>query len=209
MGTVKKDTTPNSPVSVERLIGSVHRPDIGRTIQDYTCGHCERSVGGLVIAHTTKLHLQWLLCPSCGHGSVQHGNTILPSLLSVPQVEGLPSDICQVYDEARKSFAVKAYTGCELLCRKILMSVAVDRGDADGKSFEHYVDYLKDNGHITASLKGMAGIIRRNGNQSTHKIGQPDPERAEYTLEFTAQVLRSIYEIESQFSKYQDSQTSP
>ena len=99
--------------------------------------------------------------------------------------------------------------GCELLCRKILMSVAVDRGDADGKSFEHYVDYLKDNGHITASLKDMTDIIRRNGNQSTHKIGQPDPERAEYTLEFTAQVLRSIYEIESQFSKYQGSQASP
>ena len=209
MGTVKKDTTPNSPVSVVRLIESVLRPDTGRTIQDYTCGHCERSVGGLVIAYTVETQIVWLLCPSCGHGSVQHGNTILPSLLSVPQVEGLPSDICQVYDEARKSFAVEAYTGCELLCRKILMGVAVDRGAAEDKSFEHYVDYLKDNGHITASLKDMADIIRRNGNQSTHKIGQPDPERAEYTMGFTAQVLRSIYEIESQFSKYQGNQASP
>ena len=209
MGTVKKDTTPYSPVSGGRLIESVHIPDIGRIIQDYTCGHCERSVGGLVIAGIGERQILWLLCPSCGRGSVQHNNTILPPLLSVPQVGGLPSGICQVYDEARKSFAVEAYTGCELLCRKILMSVAVDRGDADGKSFEHYVDYLKDNGHITASLKDMADIIRRNGNQSTHKIGQPDPERAEHTLKFTAQVLRSIYEIESQFSKYQDSQASP
>ena len=129
--------------------------------------------------------------------------------LLVPQVEGLPSDICQVYDEARKSFAVEAYTGCELLCRKILMSVAVDRGAAEDKRFEHYVDYLKDNGHITASLKDMTDIIRRNGNQSTHKIGQTDPKQAEYTLNFTAQVLRSIYEIESQFSKYKNNQTSP
>ena len=104
---------------------------------------------------------------------------------------------------------MEAYTGCELLCRKILMNVAVDRGAAEDKSFEHYVDYLKDNGHITTSLKDMTDIIRRNGNQSTHKIGQPDPERAEYTIEFTAQILRSIYEVESQFSKYQDSQTSP
>ena len=209
MGTVKKDTTPNSPVSVGRLIESVHIPDIGRTIQDYTCGHCERSVGGLVIAGIGERQILWLLCPSCGHGSVQHGNTILPPLLSVPQVEGLPSDICQVYDEARKSFAVEAYTGCELLCRKILMGVAVDRGAAEDKSFEHYVDYLKDNGHITASLKGMADIIRKNGNQSAHKIGKPDPKRAEHTLKFTAQVLRSIYEIESQFSKYQNNQASP
>ena len=209
MGTVKKDTTPFSPVSVERLIGSVHRPNIGEAIQDYTCGHCERSVGGLVIAGIGELRILWLLCPSCGHGSVQHGNTILPSLLLVPQVEGLPSDICQVYDEARKSFAVEAYTGCELLCRKILMSVAVNRGAAEDKRFEHYVDYLKDKGHITASLKDMADIIRKNGNQSAHKIGQPDPKRAEYTLKFTAQVLRSIYEIEDQFSKYQNNQASP
>ena len=209
MGTVKKDTTPFSPVSVERLISSVYRPDIGKRVQNYTCGHCERSVGGIIIAAIGEREMLWLLCPSCGHGSVQHGNTILPSLLSIPQVEGLTSDICQVYGEARKSFAVEAYTGCELLCRKILMSVAVDRGAAEDKSFEHYVDYLKDNGHITASLKDMTDIIRRNGNQSTHKIGQPDPERAEYTIEFTAQILRSIYEVESQFSKYQDSQTSP
>ena len=209
MGTVKKDTTPFSPVSVERLIGSVYRPDIGRGIQDYICGHCERSVGGLVIAGIGERQILWLLCPSCGRGSVQHDNTILPLLLSVPQVRGLPSGICQVYDEARKSFAVEAYTGCELLCRKILMSVAVDRGAAEDKSFEHYVDHLKDNGHITASLKDMTDIIRKNGNQSAHKIGQPDPKRAEYTLEFTAQVLRSIYEIKDQFSKYQNNQASP
>ena len=209
MGTVKKNTTPKPPVSAQRLINSIHTPSIGVIIQDYTCGHCERSVGGLVIAGIGERQIQWLLCPSCGRGSVQHDDTILPSLLSIPQVEGLPSDICQVYDEARKSFAVEAYTGCELLCRKILMSVAVDRGAAEDKSFEHYVDYLKDNGHITASLKDMADIIRRNGNQSTHKIGQPDPERAEYTLKFTAQVLRSIYEIKSQFSKYQGNQAPP
>ena len=209
MGTVKKNTTPNPQVSTKRLINSIYTHSIGEVIQDYTCGHCERSVGGFVIANISDRPVQWLLCPSCGRGSVQHDDTILPSLLSISQVGGLPSDICQVYDEARKSFAVEAYTGCELLCRKILMNVAVDRGAAEDKSFEHYVDYLKDNGHITASLKDMTDIIRRNGNQSTHKIGQPDPERAEYTIEFTAQILRSIYEVESQFSKYQDSQTSP
>ena len=89
------------------------------------------------------------------------------------------------------------------------MGVAVDRRAAEGNSFEYYVDYLKDNGHITESLKGMADIIRKNGNQSTHKIGQPDPKRAEHTLKFTTQVLRSIYEIEAQFSKYQSNQTPP
>ena len=88
------------------------------------------------------------------------------------------------------------------------MNVAVDKGAAEGDSFEHYVDYLKNSGHITASLKDMTDTIRQNGNKSTHKIGQPDPERSKYTLEFTAQVLRSVYEIEAQFSKYQNRQTS-
>ena len=208
MSATEKATPLDSLVSVSNLIRHVHQPALSDEIQSFVCGHCERTVGGLVVASIPGSYIQWLLCPICKQGSVRHHDAILPSLLPVPQVEGLPLDICLVYDEARKSFAVQAYTGCELLCRKILMSVAVDKGATEGDTFEHYVDYLKGNGHITASLKDMADTVRQNGNKSTHKIEQPDPERSKYTLEFTAQVLRSVYEIEAQFSKYQGHQTS-
>ena len=198
----------NPSTSVRKLMDSVSRPGLSDEIVAYDCGHCERSVAGILVARISSSSIQWLLCPSCGKGSVRHRNTILPSPLSIPKVDGLPPDISQAYDEARNSFSVKAYTGCEILCRKILMSVAVNKGAKKNQTFESYVDYLKNNGYITVSLKDMADTIRKNGNESTHEIRQPDSERSEYTLEFTAQVLRSVYEIAAKFSKYQTSQTS-
>ena len=39
-------------------------PDIGRIIQDYTCGHCERSVGGLVIASISERQIAVVALPN-------------------------------------------------------------------------------------------------------------------------------------------------
>ena len=100
---------------------------------------------------------------------------------------------------------MKAYTGCELLCRKILMNVAVDKGASEGETFECYINYLKDGGHITASMMDMADIVRDHGNKATHKIEQPSEARAKVTLEFTVHVLLSVYEAEHQLKKYTDS----
>jgi len=47
-----------------------------------------------------------------------------------------------LYEEARKCGAVNAYTAAVLACRKILMHIAVDKGDKPGKNFIQYVEYL-------------------------------------------------------------------
>ena len=209
MSTAEKVTTPGPPVSVQNLKSVVRQPTLGHRTQNYVCGHCKIHVGGLVVAYMLNSPTQWLLCTSCGHGSVQtEEDTIHPLPLPAPRVEDLPSEVGQAYDEARKTFAVQAHTGCELLCRKILMNVAVDKGADEGKKFAYYVNYLKDGGHITASMKGMADIVRENGNQATHEIKQPDKARVEMTLEFTANVLWSVYEAEHQLKKYENSKAT-
>ena len=172
----------------------------------YDCGHCRTTVMGWVVATAEPgCERRWLLCPQCGSGSVQNGNALLPSQLSFPAIDGLSGGIRTLYNEARTSFDTRAYTGCEMLCRKILMAAAVDKGAEEDKTFALYVDYLSSKGYITPPLKEMATIIKNNGNMATHKIDEPDLKRSRHTLVFTRRILDTIYGTEHDLNKYGES----
>lgn len=171
----------------------------------YHCGHCNRDVLGHIVASydTTEGVNKWLLCTSCGNGSVLTKDNILyPSSLVGKNLEGLPSDTATAYLEARRCFSINAYTACELICRKILMHVAVEKQAEEGKSFEYYVDHLASLGYVTTPMKPWVDLIRAHGNKSTHKLEAPDPKRAESTLLLTSLFLEIIYEVEQRASKY-------
>lgn len=141
-------------------------------------------------------------CPQCGRVSVQNDDAKLPSQ-TFSDVDGLPVDIAGLYDEARASFRAQAYTGCEILCRKILMSVAVNKG-AEEKNFAGCVAYLDSNGYVTPPLKNMADNIRKNGNKAAHEIVPPDLRRAKGTLTFTRRILDTVYGVEREIDEYDD-----
>ncbi|HET7386781.1 MAG TPA: DUF4145 domain-containing protein [Nocardioidaceae bacterium] len=117
-------------------------------------------------------------------------------------LEGLPTDVESAYSEARDAMGVHAYTAGELMCRKILMHVAVDKGAAEGDTFASYLDYLQTQGYITPPMKPWADVIRQHGNHATHKIPAADQSRALGTLAFTTQLLRMIYEMDHKVARY-------
>ena len=176
---------------------------------NYRCGHCGRENSGRVVSiyHTDKNkttpRIKFMLCTSCADGSVWiMPDKVIPGISPGEKLEGLPTEVNEAYEEARKCFAINSYTACELLCRKILMHIAVDKGAAEGKSFKFYLDFLETKGYITPSIKSWVDIIRKNGNDSTHKLETPSKERAENTFMFTMQLLRIIYEMEYKANKY-------
>ena len=164
----------------------------------YTCGYCNIAVAGLVVAHYPNIgrpDTVWVLCPSCDRGSVIVRGTVCPQPLMGSPVDGLPPGLCEIYDEAKKSFSTGSYTACELLCRKILMHVAVNKGADENQKFVQYVDYLEQQHYITHHNKKWADLVRENGNHAAHEIAPPSKERAESTLEFTAYLLKTVYEM--------------
>jgi len=176
---------------------------------DYECGYCGHDNSGRVVTlyhedeHKTNPEVRFMLCTSCSKGSVwMNPDTIMPGSNPGESLEGLPTAVNEAYEEARKCFAINSFTACELICRKILMHIAVDKNAEEGKSFEYYLDYLEKKGYITPVIKKWADIIRKNGNKSTHKLESPDKQRAENTFMFTMQLLRIIYEMEFKASKY-------
>ncbi len=178
----------------------------------YKCGHCGTSVSGAVIAYwqggvtyqgrSTNREVRWLLCPECVQGSVWNDGNVVPGAAFGPSIQGLPSDVDSAYKEAQSCMRANAFVAAELLCRKILMHVAVDKGAKEGDSFAAYLSHLESKGFITPPMKGWVELIRKHGNDSTHKLAPPVQTRAESTVMFTAELLRLVYEMEFMANRY-------
>jgi hypothetical protein len=167
------------------------------------CSLCGESAVGAVVAETVDPpKVVWIRCTTCDRGLVSNDGALAPSLKMGEDIEGLPSDVAEAHDEARRAAGVEAYTSCELTCRKILMHIAVDKGDAEGKSFVAYLDFLKGSGYVTPPMMPWVDLIRSHGNLSTHRLEMATRKRALSTLAFTAQLLRLVYEMEHKASMF-------
>lgn len=172
----------------------------------FACAHCGTKGSGAVLAWhkiDDKTTVRWLMCTSCDDGSVlaKDGN-VYPGIAFGPKIDGLPNEVGEAYKEARSCMSVNAFTACELICRKILMHIAVEKGAKEGETFAAYLSHLESKGYVTPPMKGWVDLIRKHGNESTHQINSPDRTRAESTLMFTAELLRLTYEMEYLANKY-------
>lgn len=173
----------------------------GAWLPGFICGWCgERQTAPVVAALTDGNYIPlgwWIRCLSCGEPSARATNgTTAPAGLIGEDVDGLPPETSTAYLEARRCASVGAFTACELMCRKLLMHVAVDKGAKEGKPFASYLNHLKTVGYITPPMEEWTKKIKDNGNQSTHALPPVDASRAQDTLAFTTQLLRLVYEME-------------
>jgi hypothetical protein len=90
---------------------------------------------------------------------------------------------------------VKGVTGAVLLCRKILMNVAVSKGAAEGEQFIKYVEYLDAKGYVPPDGKKWVDHIRQKGNEATHEIKRMWQYDGEKLITFTEMLLRFVYEF--------------
>ena len=183
--------------------------------EPYICPYCARDVTGAVVASYAPGGLEswslWVRCPHCRRGAVIVDGRLYPSTPFGPSIEGLPAEVAGAYEEARNCMGVGAFTAAELVCRKILMHIAVDKGATPGKPFVTYLDHLEKAGYVTPPMKAWVDLIRMRGNLATHEIPAPDQQQAESTVMFTAELLRLVYEMEHIAKRYtpQSGPTTP
>jgi hypothetical protein len=153
---------------------------------------------------------KWLVCQICGRGSfLDYDGQLYPAPRAGTDLEGLPDEINGAWDEARTCFSHRAFTACELICRKILMHVAADKGAKAGESFAFYINYLVTEQYITPHMRDWVDQIRKSGNEATHQLHKPDQARAESTLDFTSALLLSVYTMAAKQAKYAPTPTPP
>jgi hypothetical protein len=165
------------------------------------CGHCGSDTSAAVLCFTadpgSRPVERWMRCTQCGHGTIRmYDGDQYPAPALGRAVEGLPGDVAHSFDEARRCTTVSAWTACEMVCRKILMHIAVDKGAAEGETFAKYIDHLSSSGYLTPPMKPWVDMIRTRGNAATHELPSTTQDQAEAVVIFTEHLLRNVYEME-------------
>lgn len=167
----------------------------------YTCGYCGKIAGPNRGYATDSSQDRIYLCTYCGKP------TYFDSKLGIAQqvpgvaygndVDHLPTEIESLYREARNCMAVSSYTGAVLLCRKLLMNIAVSEGAKEGKTFISYVEHLAAQGYVPPKARGWIDHIRVKGNEANHEIQLMSRKDAEELIMFLEMLLKLVFEFPS------------
>ena len=98
----------------------------------YTCGYCGTDTAPASGYYSNQKKGHVLICTFCNQPSfiIREGGKIIsitPSPKMGKEINGLPDDVKALYDEARLCTSAHAYTAAVLVCRKILMHIAVEK----------------------------------------------------------------------------------
>ena len=77
-----------------------------------------------------------LICPSCAKPTFFEGGVQVPGVAYGKPVQHLPSDLDEIYTEARNCMAVNAYISAVLTARTILMHIAVEEATNEHNRFK-------------------------------------------------------------------------
>lgn len=173
----------------------------------FTCGFCSTSVssnsGFNVVAAPGQLQ-GWgiYICPNCLAGNIFDANgQQFPVAAIGKAVSNVPGGLNELYEEARRCTTSGCNTAAVLVCRKMLMNIAVTQGADEGLKFIEYVEYLSKSGYVPPNGKHWVDHIRRKGNEATHEIALMKDSDAKELLTFLEMLLRFIYEFPAMVPK--------
>jgi len=172
--------------------------------KSYTCGFCESKVAphrgySAVYPQMHSMQVFIYICPNCNQPTFfDHNSKQTPSIRIGNDVQNITNKgIATLYNQARDCTSLGAYTAATLLCRKILMNLAIQHGDDPGKSFIDYIGYLDAKGYVPPNGKSWVDRIRTKGNEATHEIRLIEESEASQILKFTEMLLKFSYEFPS------------
>lgn len=171
--------------------------------KNYTCGHCGKQlVSNIGYQKSTqedgggRASAFIYICHFCRKPTYFEGGEQSPGARHGEDVLGInDAGVEALYKEARDSFSKNAYTSAVLCCRKLLMHIAVAKGDAAGKSFIEYVEFLSEKNYVPPDAKGWVDHIRQKGNEANHEIVVMSKEEASDLLSFSEMLLKLVYEF--------------
>lgn len=172
---------------------------IGQT--NYECAYCGTLVGPNMaftgVENSVRRPIQIRICPNCTQPTYFDAwDSQTPAPRMGRDVKGINDvGVENLYREARDCTSVKAFTATALLCRKILMNMAVQNGAKPDGSFAFYVDFLNDNHYVPVRGKTWVDKIRVKGNEAAHEIPSITEEDAKQVMQFVEMLLRFNYEL--------------
>jgi hypothetical protein len=166
----------------------------------FICGHCSTTVASekgwsaLGPPHNHPVGFLYI-CPEC-RGPVFHKHAVqFPIAAFGKPVPHVPKELNDLFEEARSCTSANAFTAAVLICRKMLMNIAVQEGAKEGLKFIEYVDHLAARGFVPPNGRHWVDHIRKRGNEATHEISLMSETDAKELVGFVEMLLRFIYEF--------------
>lgn len=176
----------------------------GMVNNSYTCGYCGAYVSsekGMPLLEKGKVYPNSkngvYICTNCHMSSYIYNDIQVPGNRFGASIKDVPELVNKVYEEARSCYAANAFTGAVLLCRKLLMHVAVDLGAKENLRFVEYVNYLNEQHYVSVKSDKWIDQIRKYGNEATHEIQVNSKQDAQMILKFCEMLLKMNYEYPS------------
>jgi hypothetical protein len=167
----------------------------------FTCGYCGAYVGSHTGFFGTRpqsvYHDLIYICPACtGPNFFDAFSGQLPAVRLGREIKNISdAKIAALYNEARDVTSVGAFTATVMICRKLLMNIAVQKGAEPGLRFVQYVDYLVQKGYVPPNGKSWVDQIRDKGNDANHEIDLMTTSEAQTIIHFIEMLLIFIYEL--------------
>jgi hypothetical protein len=126
----------------------------------YYCGYCGAHTGpnrgyypeGFRTDQRADFRVIYI-CTNCDSPTYFQTDLQTPGVVFGSPLKHLPTIVADAYEEARRCMSVGSFTAATLLCRKLLMNVAVSEGADPGEHFVVYVKYLD-----TSPPRGSLGL---------------------------------------------------
>lgn len=193
----------STPFDDVRVFSTSNRYDTSAR-EAYAMGDCPKCGAHqfVVIAVTLTQQQAWLRCINCNLAVVQNGVVSSPSPLPLRAPSGVEGEELAAWDEARRCLGVGAYTAAVMLCRKLLMHVAVANGlpakNEKGRApdFTMCVEHLMSIGLVTIRMKKWIDRIKDVGNEANHEIAPVSKDSAMDVAKFTQTLLELAYEMD-------------
>ena len=172
----------------------------------YNCAHC----GNIVSSHIgykveascrnregslLRKNGAIYICPHCKNPTLIFDGRQYPGIPEVKPVKHLPTAIQEVYEEARTCMSHCCFTAAVMICRKIIMNVAVENGAEENMKFIQYVDFIDKEGLFPKKCRPALDRIKNKGNEANHEIEQITKEDASLVMSMAYQMLVYIYEM--------------
>jgi hypothetical protein len=168
----------------------------------YRCGYCGESLAsekGFVAFDDGSTHVLGLIyiCHFCNQPTFfDCFGMQWPGVAFGRPVNDIPDKAVQdLYEEARRITGVGGYTAAVLICRKLLMHIAVTKGAPVGQTFISYVEFLSANHFVPPDAQEWVDHIRTKGNEANHEILVMTKDDAEDLLSFIEMLLKIIFEF--------------
>jgi hypothetical protein len=143
----------------------------------------------------------WMRCVNCRHPHLEVDGAVYPPTSPFAVPKGVEGEELAAWNEVRRCLSVGAHSAATMMCRKLLLHVAVAQGMDEKNSkgwaptFKEINQFLETEGIITKRMAAWVELIRDAGNEAAHDIAPISREDAYNVAKYTEQLLRMTYEL--------------